>query len=79
MATIESAAAEQNSCVDWIDYRLSLNEERLTMHVHVEAGGRYYTGTFACRLSRSCYGHGMMLIGTLKDGPDLNVLAIYEK
>ncbi|TPK52906.1 MULTISPECIES: hypothetical protein [unclassified Mesorhizobium] len=79
MTIIEDAAAEQNSRIEWIDYRLPLNDAGDSMHVHVEAGGRYYTGTFAYRLSRRCYGHGMRLIGTLKDGPDLNVLAIYER
>ncbi|RUW54568.1 hypothetical protein EOA32_05005 [Mesorhizobium sp. M1A.F.Ca.ET.072.01.1.1] len=47
MAMIENGAAEQNSRIEWIDYRLPLNDVGDTMHVHIEAGGRYYTGTFA--------------------------------
>jgi hypothetical protein len=79
MKSIEDAAREQKSRIEWIDYRLLINDDGDTMHLHLEADRRYFTGTFAYRLVRRCYRHGMRIVGTLKDGPDLNVLAIYEK
>lgn len=75
---IEKASTE-NGRIEWIDYRVPLNTSVDTMHLHLEAGGQYNTGTFAYRLVRRTYGHGIRLVGTLKDGPDFNVLALYEK
>lgn len=49
------------------------------MHLHIELGGRYYTGVVAHLFIRRALESGIRLVGTLKDGPDLNVLALYEK
>jgi hypothetical protein len=76
---IERAAVAQNERVEWIDFRVPMNDAVDTMHLHITAGGRYSTGTFAYQLVQRCEGHGIRLVGTLKDGPHINVLAIYEK
>jgi hypothetical protein len=75
---LEKASTEHGR-IEWIDYRVPLNDRSDTMHVHIEARGEYSTGTFAYRLIRRALGHGIRLVGTLKDGPDVNVLALYEK
>jgi hypothetical protein len=49
------------------------------MHLHIEVAGKYNTGTFAYRLIRRGEGHGIRIVGSLRDGPDVNVLALYEK
>ena len=79
MVSVETAAVDHQSRIEWIDLRLILDESGKSMHLHIEPNGNYHTGSFAYRLIRRTYGHGMRIIGVLKDGPDLNVLAIYEK
>lgn len=75
---LEKASTEFGR-IEWIDFRVPLNDRVDTMHIHLEAVGAYHTGTFAYRLIRRAVGHGIRLVGTLKDGPDVNVLALYEK
>lgn len=71
-------ASTLNGRIEWIDFRIPLNGRVDTMHIHIEAAGAYNTGTFAYRLIRRALGHGIRLVGSLKDGPDLNIMAIYE-
>lgn len=73
------AASSKNGKIDWIDFRIPLNDKVDTMHLHLEARRRYYTGALAYMVVRRSVGHGIRLVGTLKDGPDLNVMALYEK
>jgi hypothetical protein len=75
---IESASAA-NGKIEWIDFRVPLNSQAEMMHVHLEARGRYFTGALAYMIVRRSLGHGLRLVGTLKDGPDINVMALYEK
>jgi hypothetical protein len=56
-----------------------LNDSVKTMHLPIEVAGKYSTGTFAYRMIRRGFGHGMRVVGALRDGPDVNVLGIYEK
>jgi hypothetical protein len=72
-------ASGGNSKIEWIDFRVPLNEKADTMHLHLEARGRYFTGAFAYMAVKRSVSHGLRLVGTLKDGPDINVLALYEK
>lgn len=75
---IEEASAD-NGKIEWIDFRVPLNDSVEMMHVHLEARGRYFTGALAYMIVRRALGHGLRLVGTLKDGPDINVMALYEK
>lgn len=72
-------ATSGNSKIEWIDFRVPLNAKPDTMHLHLEARGRYFTGALAYMIVRRSEGHGLRVVGTLKDGPDINVLALYEK
>jgi hypothetical protein len=74
---IEEASAE-NGKIEWIDFRVPLNDDGEMMHVHLEARGRYFTGALAYMIVRRALGHGLRVVGTLKDGPDINVMALYE-
>jgi hypothetical protein len=80
---IEKASGE-NGKIEWIDFRVPLNEAPdspnvKTMHLHLVARRLYYTGELAYMAVRRAMSHGLRVVGTLKDGPDLNVLALYEK
>jgi hypothetical protein len=65
--------------IEWIDFRVPMNDSADTMHLHIEAAKQYNGGTFAYRVVRRTLAHGLRLVGTLGDGPDFNVLALYEK
>lgn len=78
MISVEKAAQDQGR-LRWIDYRLRLNEDGETLHLHCSPAEHYDTGVFAYNLIKRGHKHGLRIIGTLKSEPDLNVLAIYEK
>ncbi len=78
MIAIEEAASA-NGKIRWIDYRVPLTPEGDTLHLHICPATNYDTGTFAYNFVKRGFSHGVRLIGTLKSGPDMNVLAIYEK
>ena len=67
--------------IEWIDYRLVgfVGGGPVAIHVHVVARSKYATGTFAYQLIRRGEKHGVRIVGTLKKGHDVNVLAIYER
>lgn len=79
MEIVERAASQHGGRIKWIDYRVPLTREGHTLHLHMSPGGEYDTGVFAYNLIKRGYTHGIRLVGTLKSGPDMNVLAIYEK
>lgn len=74
---IESATGGKGN-IAWINYRIPLDEER-TFRVHFDANGEYNNGTFAYNLVQMGYEHGVRLIGTVNQGPDVRVLAGYLK
>ncbi|TXG96741.1 MAG: hypothetical protein E6R08_08655 [Nevskiaceae bacterium] len=78
LAVLEDAATTHGR-IEWVDFRVPLNGLGDTLHVHIEAAGRYNTGTFGYRLIRRALGHGTRIVGTLRDGPDVHVLALYDK
>ena len=76
--TIEEASAEHGR-VEWIDFRLPYTQAGDTLHLHVQGRQTYNTGTFAYNLVKRGYEHGVRLVGTVKSGPDMDVLAVYER
>lgn len=78
MQVIEEAATN-NGKIRWIDYRMPLNDEGDTLHLHVCPNGKYDTGVLAYNFIKRGQKHGLRLVGTLKSEPDMNVLAVYEK
>lgn len=76
--TIEEVAADHGS-IRWIDFRLPVSEDGQTLHLHLSARERYDTGTFAYNFVKRGYKHGLILVGTLKSEPDMDVLAVYER
>ncbi|RCM97811.1 hypothetical protein PA17_01673 [Pseudomonas aeruginosa] len=77
--SIEDSTSD-GSRIDWIDYRIisKSGSKIIPIHLHLTARGNYSTGTFAYQTVRRGYKHGIKIVGTLKKGEDINVLAIYE-
>ncbi|WP_353646280.1 hypothetical protein [Mesorhizobium sp. WSM2239] len=65
--------------IDWIDYRLKLATRAIPVHLHFAPAGRFPTGVFAYNLVRRGYKVGLRIVGQLKKGCDINVLALYER
>ena len=63
----------------WIDYRVPMDAEGNTVHLHFDPGGDFDTGVFAFNLIERGFEHGLRIIGTVQSDPDINVLAVYEK
>lgn len=79
--TIEAieAAAEKNGSIRWIDYRLPIDDSGRTLHLHLNGRERYDTGTFAYNFVKRGFKHGLIIVGTLKSEPDIDVLAVFER
>lgn len=67
--------------IQWIDFRLPWQDQAdpSPLHLHVVPGGRYSMGTFAHAFINRGFHQGARIVGTLKSGGDINVLAIYER
>lgn len=80
LETIENAT-KNGGRIDWIDFRIIAFKEGVPVpiHLHLSPRGQFPMGTFAYQLVRRGENHGVRLLGTLKKGEDVNVLAIYER
>ncbi|BBQ09955.1 MULTISPECIES: hypothetical protein [Stenotrophomonas] len=82
MQVLEDAARRNdNSRFDWVDFRMAWGETGFPspLHLHVVPNGRYPTGVFGHAFIRRAFSNGVRIVGTLKSGGDINVLAIYER
>ena len=78
MSIIEEAASE-NGRIRWIDFRLSVADSGDTVHLHICPQTEFDTGALAYNFVKRGFKHGLRLIGLMKQEPDMNVLAVYEK
>lgn len=72
-------AAEKHGDIRWIDFRLPIDEEGRTMHLHLQGREQYSTGTFAYNFVKRGFKHGLVIVGTVISEPDIDVLAVYER
>lgn len=84
LRAIEGASGGERARFDWIDFRVLFDADAGSSpiqppHLHFVARGAYPTGTFAYQLVRRAERHGVRIVGTLKKGQDINVLAVYER
>lgn len=77
MLKVEELSA--NSRIRWIDYRLPIGTDGDTLHLRAWARGEYDNGVFAYNFIKRGFKHGLRLVGTIKQEPDLNLLAVFEK
>ncbi|WP_343450073.1 hypothetical protein [Micromonospora oryzae] len=61
----------------WVDYRVHSGDRALQLSLR--GRGEFETGIFAYSMIRRGNQHGLRIVGTLKSGPGLNVLAVFEK
>lgn len=78
MTAVERAASRHGR-IRWIDYRVMLDADGNTLHLHCAPDCQYDTGTFAYQLIKRGSKHGLRLVGTMKSEPAINLLAAYEK
>lgn len=78
MLAIEEASKAHNR-IRWIDFRVLMGNDGDTMHLHLVSAAKADAGLFGYNFVRRAHNHGVRLVGTLKSGPDLNVMAIYDK
>lgn len=79
MEAVEKVSSESSALIRWIDYRVPLGADLPCIHLNLSGQGQYDTGTFAYRLIKRGYKHGLRIVGTMKSEPAINVLAIFEK
>jgi hypothetical protein len=78
LEAVEDAARDDD--IAWIDFNVALDPAGSEfLHLHVAARQEFDTGVFAYNFVRRGFLHGVRIVGTLKTGPDLNVLAIFER
>jgi hypothetical protein len=75
---IEDAAKAHK--IAWIDFNVPLDRSgTVFLHLHMVGREQFDTGVFAYNFTRRGFTHGLRVVGTLKTGPDLNVLAVFER
>lgn len=84
LRTIEDASSTVSERFEWIDFRALIDMSKSSEitqppHLHFVARGMYPAGTFAYQLVRRAKRYGVRVVGTLKKGQDINVLAVYER
>ncbi len=72
-------AGQQFGRFDWVDFRVMAGNNGETYHLHCCPKGAYSTGTFGYNFVRRGFNHGTRIVGTLREGNAVNVLAIYER
>ena len=79
MEAVELSVSKGGKLIRWIDYQVPLGNNLPCLHFNISARGHYDTGTFAYRLVRRGFKHGLRVVGTMKSEPGMNVLAIFER
>jgi hypothetical protein len=78
LEAVEGAA--KGDQIAWIDFNMPLDRDGSEfLHLHVVGNEGADTGVFAYNFVRRGFLYGARIVGTLKTGPDLNVLAIFER
>jgi hypothetical protein len=67
--------------IRWIDYRVPLGDALPYLRMNVAPQGRYDTGTFAHRLVKRGYRHGLRVgvMTSVTSESAMNVLALFER
>lgn len=82
MFLLEEAGAELDGArFEWLDFRLPWGKEGnpSPLHLHIVPAEKYSMGTFAHAFVNRGFTNGVRIVGSLKSGGDVNVLAIYER
>jgi hypothetical protein len=60
----------------WIDFRMPVGSSQ-TILLHCAPDGRFHTGVFGYNFVRRGFRQGVRIVGTLKAGLEVNVLALF--
>lgn len=72
--------AVESDRIGWVDFRLLFDSgSGESAHLHIVPAGKYHGGVFGYNFIHRAHRYGARVVGTLKAGNDINVLAIYEK
>lgn len=81
MEIIEDAgkiSSDGHGRIGWINFRVPIGPDGEAMHLHMVPDGKYHAGTFGYNFARRGFSNGIRLVGTLRSGLALNVLAIFD-
>jgi hypothetical protein len=82
MEVVESSGipkeGEKPERLAWIDFRMPVGSSH-TIHLHCVPDGRFHTGVFGYNFVRRGFRQGVRIVGTLKAGLDVNVLAFFDR
>lgn len=82
MEVVESSGIpkddEKPERLSWIDFRMPISSSH-TIHLHCVPDGRFHTGVFGYNFVRRGFRQGVRIVGTLKAGLDVNVLALFDR
>lgn len=76
MVVVENASRKHDQ-IRWIDFRVPIGD--VPVHLHICPDGKYPAGAFGYNFINRGFQYGIRMACTLKGGPDLNVLAIYDR
>lgn len=82
MFLLEEAGRDHGGAkYEWIDFRLPWGNAYppSPLHLHISPRAQYSMGTFAHAFVHRGESRGVRIVGSLKSGGDINVLAIYER
>ena len=82
MKIVESSGnpndGEKPERLAWIDFRMPVGGSQ-AMHLHCVPDGKFHTGVFGYNFVRRGFRQGVRIVGTLKAGLDVNVLAVFDR
>lgn len=75
-------ATKDGGRLEWIDFRtvgIKPDGQPEPIHLHLSPCGKYSSGTFGYQFIRRAEKYGLRIIGRLKKGSDVDVLAFYQR
>ncbi len=78
MEEVENAA-QKFGRFEWVDFQVKSGNSGETYHLHCNPLGAYSSGVFGYNFIGRGFKHGVRIVGTLRAGNSVNVLAIYER
>ena len=76
---IVSNLTQEHGRIEWIDYLVPVTEEGETIELTLRPSGRYPNGKFARDFIQDGYQHGWRIVGMVRSGPKVEVLAVFGK
>lgn len=72
------SSSEGHGRIAWINFRMPFGPEGEALHLNIVADGKYHAGVFGYNFTRRGFSNGVRVVGTLRSGLALNVIAIFD-